>query len=151
VASRLCTFAVISRENRTAVQSAFLSSADRSATTPIDILPCLPETGKLAVSGLETLLLQGARAGMTETQRARHGAQASLPPADVTVLRMTDMHVRKIDNLMNFTALQELYLANNLIRKTENLQHFDLSVNLISSFAGQSRRIISFQESDYES
>jgi hypothetical protein len=32
------------------ISSPFLSSADRSATTPIDISPCLPETGELAVS-----------------------------------------------------------------------------------------------------
>jgi hypothetical protein len=52
------------------------------------------------------------------------------------------MHIRKIDNLQCYTALQELYLANNLITKIQNLhpvvtlRKLDLSFNLITDFEG---------------
>jgi hypothetical protein len=90
----------------------------------------------------ETLLLKGARDGLTEPERERYGPNANPSPPDVTVLRLTYMHIRKIDNLQSYTALQELYLANNLITKIENLQplpvlkKLDLSFNLISDFEG---------------
>jgi hypothetical protein len=90
----------------------------------------------------ETLLLRGARDGLTKPERERYGPNANPSPPDVTVLKLTYMHIRKIDNLQCYTALQELYLANNLITKIENLQtlstlkKLDLSFNLISDFEG---------------
>jgi hypothetical protein len=90
----------------------------------------------------ETLLLRGAREGLTEAERERFGPNANPSPPDVTVLRLTYMFIRKIDNLQCYTALQELYLANNLITTIENLQtlvtlrKLDLSFNQISEFEG---------------
>ena len=97
----------------------------------------------------ETLLQRGARDGLTEPERERledaekHGTVSNaLSPPEVKVLRLTYMHIRKIDNLQCYTALQELYLANNLITKIENLsslttlKKLDLSFNMVSDFEG---------------
>lgn len=97
----------------------------------------------------EALLQRGARDGLTEAERERledaekHGFSSNaLSPPEIKVLRLVYMHIRKIDNLQCYTALQELYLANNLITKVENLsglstlKKLDLSFNMISGFDG---------------
>ncbi|KAH0791016.1 dynein regulatory complex subunit 3 [Histomonas meleagridis] len=97
----------------------------------------------------ETLLQIGARNGLTESERERleeseknGNGIISLSPPDIKVLRLSYMHIRKIDNLQCYTSLQELNLSNNLITKIENLttlvtlKKLDLSFNQISSFDG---------------
>jgi hypothetical protein len=90
----------------------------------------------------ETLLLPDARERLTEAERERFGPNANPLPPDVTVLRLTYMFIRKIHNLQCHTALQELYLENNLIMTIENLEmlvtlkKLDLSFTQISEFEG---------------
>ena len=97
----------------------------------------------------EALLQFGARDGLTPQERERleeaekhENANTCLQPPEVKVLRLTYMHIRKIDNLQCYTALQELNLANNIITKIENLstlttlRKLDLSFNLIEDFDG---------------
>jgi len=97
----------------------------------------------------EALLQRGARDGLAEAERERledcekRGTCSTvLSPPEIKVLRLTYMHIRKIDNLQCYTALQELYLANNLLVGIENLaglatlRKLDLSFNMINSFDG---------------